>query len=346
MVCPSRVKGYFCDVKIHNTYINRCIALAKNGLPAAMPNPSVGAVLVHNNKIIAEGYTSAYGGSHAEVNCIAFAKANTPELIAQSTLYVSLEPCSHWGKTPPCADLVIASGIKKVVIGTIDPFAKVAGAGIKRLIQAGVDVTVGIQEKECQEINKRFFTYHEKKRPYIILKWAETADGFIAPKTRDAQQPVWITNTYSRQLVHKWRSEEMAILVGGKTVLEDNPSLTTRDWEGKNPLRVVIDTKGNLGKNLAVFNQEAETLVIPSTDPQLISETLYDKEIQSVIIEGGAQTLQQFIDVNLWDEARIFKGNISFSDGTRAPQLSQHFLLEKTDTILDNTLHYYKNSHH
>lgn len=311
-----------------------------------MPNPSVGAVLVHNNKIIAEGYTSAYGGSHAEVNCIAFAKANTPELIAQSTLYVSLEPCSHWGKTPPCADLVIASGIKKVVIGTIDPFAKVAGAGIKRLIQAGVDVTVGIQEKECQEINKRFFTYHEKKRPYIILKWAETADGFIAPKTRDAQQPVWITNTYSRQLVHKWRSEEMAILVGGKTVLEDNPSLTTRDWEGKNPLRVVIDTKGNLGKNLAVFNQEAETLVIPSTDPQLISETLYDKEIQSVIIEGGAQTLQQFIDVNLWDEARIFKGNISFSDGTRAPQLSQHFLLEKTDTILDNTLHYYKNSHH
>ena len=311
-----------------------------------MPNPSVGAVLVHNNKIIAEGYTSAYGGSHAEVNCIAFAKANTPELIAQSTLYVSLEPCSHWGKTPPCADLVIASGIKKVVIGTIDPFAKVAGAGIKRLIQAGVDVTVGIQEKECQEINKRFFTYHEKKRPYIILKWAETADGFIAPKTRDAQQPVWITNTYSRQLVHKWRSEEMAILVGGKTVLEDNPSLTTRDWEGKNPLRVVIDTKGNLGKNLAVFNQEAETLVMPSTDPQLISETLYDKEIQSVIIEGGAQTLQQFIDVNLWDEARIFKGNISFSEGTKAPQLSQHFLLEKTDTILDNTLLYYKNSHH
>jgi len=333
-------------VKIHNTYINRCIALAKNGLPAAMPNPSVGAVLVHNNKIIAEGYTSAYGGSHAEVHCIAFAKANTPDLIAQSTLYVSLEPCSHWGKTPPCADLVVASSIKKVVIGTIDPFAKVAGAGIERLIQAGVDVTVGIQEKECQEINKRFFTYHEKKRPYIILKWAETADGFIAPKTRDAQQPVWITNTYSRQLVHKWRSEEMAILVGGKTVLEDNPSLTTRDWEGKNPLRVVIDTKENLDNNLTVFNQEAETLVIASTDPQLISETLYDKEIQSVIVEGGAQTLQHFIDTNLWDEARIFKGNISFSKGTKAPQLSQYFLLEKTDTILDNTLHYYKNSHH
>ncbi|WP_298326499.1 bifunctional diaminohydroxyphosphoribosylaminopyrimidine deaminase/5-amino-6-(5-phosphoribosylamino)uracil reductase RibD [uncultured Dokdonia sp.] len=331
-------------MKIHNTYINRCIALAKNGLPAAMPNPSVGAVLVYNNKIIAEGYTSAYGGSHAEVNCIAFAKANTPELIAKSTLYVSLEPCSHWGKTPPCADLVVASGIKKVVIGTIDPFAKVAGAGIKRLIQAGVDVTVGVQEKECQEINKRFFTYHEKKRPYIILKWAETADGFIAPKTRDAQEPVWITNSYSRQLVHKWRSEEMAILVGGKTVLEDNPSLTTRDWEGKNPLRVVIDTKGNLDKNLAVFNQEAETLVIPSTDPQLISETLYDKGIQSVIIEGGAQTLQYFIDANHWDEARAFKGNTSFSEGTKAPQLSQYFLLEKTDTILDNTLHYYKNS--
>lgn len=331
-------------MKIHNTYINRCIALAKNGLPAAMPNPSVGAVLVHNNKIIAEGYTSAYGGSHAEVNCIAFAKANTPELIAKSTLYVSLEPCSHWGKTPPCADLVVASGIKKVVIGTIDPFAKVAGAGIKRLILAGVDVTVGVQEKECQEINKRFFTYHEKKRPYIILKWAETADGFIAPKTRDAQQPVWITNPYSRQLVHKWRSEEMAILVGGKTVLEDNPSLTTRDWEGKNPLRVVIDTKGNLDNNLSVFNHEAETLIIPDTDPQLISETLFDKGIQSVIIEGGAQTLQHFIDANHWDEARVFKGNTSFSEGTKAPQLSQHFLLEKTDIVLDNSLHYYKNS--
>lgn len=331
-------------MKIHNTYINRCLELAKNGLPAAMPNPSVGAVLVHNNRIVAEGFTSAYGGSHAEVNCINYAKENCPELITESTLYVSLEPCSHYGKTPPCADLVIASGIKKVVIGTIDPFAKVAGNGVKKLISAGVDVRVGFLEKECYEINKRFFTYHEKKRPYIILKWAQTIDGFIAPETRDTQNPVWITNTHSRQLVHKWRSEEMGILIGGKTALDDNPSLTTRDWEGKSPTRIVIDTKDNLSKSLKVFDDSAPTIHLTSKTPSAICDRLYEEKIQSVIIEGGAQTLQDFIDVGLWDEARVFQGDTNFYGGTKAPQLAK--TAEKIDslTIKEDRLHIYKNN--
>lgn len=309
-----------------------------------MPNPSVGAVLVHNDSIIAEGYTSAYGGPHAEVNCIAFAKANTPELIAKSTLYVSLEPCSHWGKTPPCANLVIDSGIKRVVIGTIDPFAKVAGAGIKKLMQAGVDVTVGVLEKECQEVNKRFFTYHNEKRPFIILKWAETANGFIAPATRDKQEPVWITNTLSRQLVHKLRSEEMGILVGGKTVIEDNPTLTTRDWHGSNPTRIVIDTQGNLPKELHIFNNEAPTIVLKDSDPKSICKELFDHNIQSVIVEGGAATLQGFIDAALWDEASIFTGLTNFNAGIKAPKKTSQFTLQSTQHIKGDRLDTYTRS--
>lgn len=309
-----------------------------------MPNPSVGAVLVHDSKIIAEGYTSAYGGAHAEVNCIALAKMKAPQLLSKSTLYVSLEPCSHYGKTPPCADLIIDSGIKKVVIGTIDPFAKVAGAGIKKLMVAGCDVSIGVLEDECRESNKRFFTYHEKKRPYIILKWAQTLDGFIAPETRDAQQPVWITNKRSRQLVHKWRSEEQAILVGGKTVLEDNPSLTTRDWEGKNPIRIVVDSKNNLPQDLKIFNNDAETISIENSEPEAICKTLYENEIQSVIIEGGRHTLQQFIDAGIWDEARVFYGKNIFRDGTKAPTINQTFSETSRKVIADDTLIYYKNS--
>ncbi len=309
-----------------------------------MPNPSVGAVLVHNNTIIAEGYTSAYGGPHAEVNCIAFAKANTPELIAKSTLYVSLEPCSHWGKTPPCADLVIDSGIKRVVIGTIDPFAKVAGAGIKKLMQAGVDVTVGVLEKECQEVNKRFFTYHNEKRPFIILKWAETANGFIAPATRDKQEPVWITNPHSRQLVHKLRSEEMGILVGGKTVIEDNPTLTTRDWHGSNPTRIVIDTQGNLPEELHIFNNEAPTIVLKDSDPKSICKELFEHNIQSVIVEGGAATLQGFIDAALWDEARVFTGLTNFNAGIKAPKKTSQFTLQSSQHIQGDRLDTYTRS--
>ncbi len=309
-----------------------------------MPNPSVGAILVYGETIISEGYTSAYGGPHAEVNCIAFAKATSPKLIPKSTLYVTLEPCSHYGKTPPCADLVIASGIKKVVIGTIDPFAKVAGNGIKKLIKAGIDVTVGVLEKECYELNKRFFTYHKQQRPYIILKWAQTLDHFVAPLTRDSQNPVWITNTYSRQLVHKWRSEEMGILVGGKTVLEDNPSLTTRDWQGRSPLRIVIDTKGTLSKEHTVFNSSAKTRIISEADPKKICEILFEEGIQSVIIEGGTQTLQEFIKANLWDEARVFTGNTFFNEGIKAPLHTTSFTPISTQLIEDDQLNIYKNN--
>ncbi|WP_094179244.1 bifunctional diaminohydroxyphosphoribosylaminopyrimidine deaminase/5-amino-6-(5-phosphoribosylamino)uracil reductase RibD, partial [Flavobacterium psychrophilum] len=202
-------------MKIHEKYIKRCIELAKNGLPAAMPNPSVGAVIVFENKIIGEGYTAAYGGNHAEVNAILSVK--NKDLLAKSTIYVSLEPCSHFGKTPPCCDLIIKYKIPNVVIGTVDSNSKVSGQGIKKLIEAGANVIVGILEAECRESNKRFFTFHEKKRPYIILKWAETKDQFIAPLLKNEQKPVWITNIYSRQLAHKWRTEEQAILVGTQT---------------------------------------------------------------------------------------------------------------------------------
>jgi diaminohydroxyphosphoribosylaminopyrimidine deaminase/5-amino-6-(5-phosphoribosylamino)uracil reductase len=322
-----KVKSYFCDVKIHEKYIKRCIELAKNGLSAAMPNPSVGAVIVFENKIIGEGYTSAYGGNHAEVNAISSVK--NKELLAKSTIYVSLEPCSHFGKTPPCCDLIIKYKIPNVVIGTVDSNSKVSGQGIKKLIEAGANVTVGILEAECRESNKRFFTFHEKKRPYIILKWAETEDGFIAPSSKNEQKPVWITNIYSRQLVHKWRSEEQAILVGTQTVIDDNPKLDVRDWIGKNPIRIVLDKNNKIPKESHIFDIRQKTLVISdktinySENVALqIAAYLFDNNLQSVIIEGGRQTLQTFIDANLWDEARIFRGKEMFSGGTKAPVIT------------------------
>ncbi|WP_299678903.1 bifunctional diaminohydroxyphosphoribosylaminopyrimidine deaminase/5-amino-6-(5-phosphoribosylamino)uracil reductase RibD [uncultured Dokdonia sp.] len=330
-------------MKIHEKYIKRCIDLAKNGLPSAMPNPSVGALLLVDNRIIAEGYTSAYGGPHAEVNAITYAQTHSPELLQKATLYVTLEPCSHYGKTPPCADLVVASGIKKVVIGTTDPFAKVAGNGIKKLMEAGIDVTVGILESECYEVNKRFFTYHEKKRPYILLKWAETLDGYIAPAQRDKTAPVWITNLYSRQLVHKWRSEEQAILVGANTVLADNPSLTTRDWYGTSPLRVVLNERNELPKDASIFNDQAETIVIASQDPNEVIEILYKKGIQSIIIEGGAKTLQHFIDAGIWDEARVFTGKTTFENGMKAPVFHTQHYTATTQDIKGDILTTYKN---
>lgn len=330
-------------MNIQETYIKRCIQLAKNGLPNAMPNPSVGAILVHKENCIAQGYTSAYGGAHAEVNCIAFAQKHSPELINKSTLYVSLEPCSHYGKTPPCADLIIRSGIKKVVIGSRDPFKKVAGSGIKKLKDAGIDVTVGILEKECRALNKRFFTFHLKERPYIILKWAQSKDRFIAPASKNKAEPIWITNAQSRQLVHKWRSEEQAILIGANTALMDNPSLTTRDWQGASPLRVVLDARDTLSKDLKVFNDEAQTLRLKTEEPKTICKCLYNKGIQSVIIEGGSKTLQRFIDSNLWDEARIFESPMIFSNGTISPSLSKNISLEQTRLLQNDCLHIYKN---
>jgi diaminohydroxyphosphoribosylaminopyrimidine deaminase/5-amino-6-(5-phosphoribosylamino)uracil reductase len=252
--------SYFCDVKIHEKYIKRCIELAKNGLGTTYPNPLVGSVIVFENQIIGEGWHQKAGKPHAEVHAINSVKDIS--LLSKATIYVSLEPCSHFGKTPPCSDLIIENNIPNVVIGTVDPNEKVAGKGIQKLIDAGIHVTIGILENECNELNKRFFTFHQKKRPYIILKWAETADGFIAPVFKNKQQPVWITNPSSRQLVHKWRSEEQAILVGTQTVLDDNPSLSVRDWTGNQPIKIILDPKNRLDENLTVFNSDEKTLVI------------------------------------------------------------------------------------
>ena len=244
----------------HETYIKRCLQIAKNGLGSTRPNPMVGAVIVFENKIIGEGFTSAYGNNHAEVNAIK--SVTKKELLARSTLYVTLEPCSHFGKTPPCSDLIVKHKIPKVVIGCMDDNPEVAGKGISKLKASGCKVKVGVLEDECKSHHNRFFTFHNKKRPYIILKWAETKDGFIAPKLKKEQKPVWITNQYSRQLVHKWRAEEQAILVGTNTVLKDNPSLTVRDWTGNNPLRVVLDRTLKLNSDFSVFDNKAKTLVI------------------------------------------------------------------------------------
>ena len=333
-------------MKQHEIYIKRCLQIAKNGLGTTRPNPMVGAVIVHNTKIIGEGFTSAYGGNHAEVNAINSVK--NKELLKQATLYVTLEPCSHFGKTPPCSDLIIRHQIPNVVIGCVDDNPQVAGKGIAKLKAASCKVTVGILENECKAHHKRFFTFHNKKRPYIILKWAETSDGFIAPTTKDKAAPVWITNKYSRQLVHKWRAEEQAILVGTNTVLEDNPSLTVRDWTGKNPIRIILDRTHKLSKNHSVFNTESETIIISENEvdfnkplAQEICNFLHSKDINSVIIEGGAQMLQTFIDENLWDEARVFKGSSNFKTGTKAPLFSGELISE--ELISADTLKYFIN---
>ena len=318
----------------HEFYINRCLQIAKNGLGSTQPNPMVGSVIVHNNQIIGEGFTSKYGSHHAEVNAIASVKDKT--LLNQSTIYVTLEPCAHYGKTPPCSDLIIQHKIPNVVIGCIDDYKEVAGKGIKKLKDAGIHVTVGVLANVCKLHHKRFFTFHNKKRPYIILKWAQTANGFIAPETKTENKPVWITNKTSRQLVHKWRAEEQAILVGTNTVLKDNPSLTTRDWTGSNPTRIVIDKTNKLSKNHSVFNNDANTIIINESvvdfSKNLASQIctmLYKNNITSVIIEGGLKTLQTFIDEQLWDEARVFIGNTTFNNGTKAPKITGSLLQQE-----------------
>ncbi|MFV8466325.1 bifunctional diaminohydroxyphosphoribosylaminopyrimidine deaminase/5-amino-6-(5-phosphoribosylamino)uracil reductase RibD [Flavobacterium sp. LB1P62] len=327
-------------MKTHEKYIKRCIELAKNGLGTTYPNPMVGSVIVYNDTIIGEGWHKKAGEPHAEVNAVNSVKDKS--LLKKATIYVSLEPCSHFGKTPPCCDLIIKNKIPNVVIGTIDPNIKVAGNGIKKLIEAGIQVTVGILEAECHELNKRFFTFHEKKRPYIILKWAESQDGFIAPLEKDEKKPVWITTVYSRQLVHKWRTEEQAILVGTQTVIDDNPKLNARDWDGNNPIRLILDQNNRIPEDSHIFDNKTKTIVFSKSKTTIkkentifevidfnqniavqIIEVLYKHQIQSVIIEGGKQTLQTFIDKNLWDEARIFVGNVQFTVGTKAPILDK-----------------------
>ncbi len=321
--------------------------IGKNGLGTTRPNPMVGCVIVCNNKIIGESFTSPYGYSHAEVNAINSVKDKA--LLRKSTLYVTLEPCSHFGKTPPCSDLIIRHNIPEVVIGCIDDNPEVAGRGIAKLKASGCHVIVGVLEEACKEHHKRFFTFHNKKRPYIILKWAETTDGFIAPKTKDEKKPVWITNQYSRQLVHKWRAEEQAILIGTHTVMEDNPSLTVRDWKGQNPIRVVLDKSFKLKNDFSVFDNQSETIRITNTEIDFeqplatqVCRMLHDKNINSIIIEGGAKTLQTFIDENLWDEARVFIGKPQFKEGVKAPKLKRQLISESK--ILEDTLKIYRNN--
>ena len=334
-------------------YINRCLQLAKMGFPAAAPNPSVGAVVVFENKIIGEGFTSAYGGNHAEVNAILTVKNKL--LLSKSTLYVSLEPCSHFGKTPPCADLIIRNKIPKVVIGIGDSHEKVAGAGIQKLRDAGVEVQVGVLEKECWAANKRFFTFLEKKRPYIVLKWAESLDGFIAPSQQVRGQSVAISNQISRQLAHKFRSENQAILVGTHTVLMDNPKLNVRNWTGKNPVRIVLDRTRKIDNAYFVTDLTQKTIVITeqkkiqSIDNLLFEYCIFDQhlfenvcsilqkhKIQSVLVEGGAQTLQGFIDANLWDECHVFKTDTVFKSGVAAPKIKYENV--KKTTVLNDQL--------
>lgn len=329
-------------MKIHEKYIKRCIELARNGFGTTYPNPMVGSVIVYEDKIIGEGWHKKAGGPHAEVNAVQSVKDKS--LLKKATIYVSLEPCSHFGKTPPCCDLIIANKIPNVVVGTVDPNEKVAGNGIKKLLEAGVNVTVGILEDECNELNKRFFTFHQKKRPYIILKWAESQDGFLAPEKEIGQErkPVWITNQYSRQLVHKWRSEEQAILTGTQTVIDDNPKLNTRDWSGNNPVRVILDQNNRISKDSFVFDDSVKTIILTKSENNISTENtifekidfdeniiqnilsvLYKHQIQSVIIEGGKKTIQSFIDQNIWDEARIFIGKNVFKNGTKAPEIQK-----------------------
>lgn len=345
----------------HEIYMLRCLELAKLGMGHVSPNPMVGAVIVLNGKVIGEGYHQKYGGAHAEVNAVKQVIGrydNYADLLKQATIYVSLEPCAHYGKTPPCADLIIKHQIPKVVIGCRDPFDQVNGKGIEKLQAAGVEVVLGVLELECRWLNRRFFTRVKKHRPYIILKWAQTSDGFFAPA--DGSQ-FWITGEESRKLVHQWRSEEDAILVGTKTVAADNPQLNVRLIEGKSPKRVVIDRELKLDKSLNIFDQSVDTLIFNEVEtringknkyialedfgryvPQYILYQLYMQDIQSVIVEGGAHTLNTFIEAGLWDEARIFTGTVNLTNGIKAPQINgiiEEEILSGTDrlTILVNS---------
>ena len=343
----------------HQTYIKRCVELAQNGLGTTYPNPLVGSVIVYNDIIIGEGWHKKTGESHAEV--IAINSIKDKSLLKKSTIYVSLEPCSHFGKTPPCADLIIEHQIPKVVIGTIDPFAKVCGNGIAKLKNAGIEVEVGFLEKECNELNKRFFTFHQKKRPYIILKWAQTQDGFIAPLQKNHNRPVWVSNEFSRQLVHKWRTEEQAILVGTNTVLQDNPKLDIRHWIGQNPMRIVLDRELKIPEDYSVYDTNSKTIFITEKHKESFKENiyfetidfqnnrnaqildiLYKHQIQSVIIEGGTSVLQSFIKDNLWDEARVFASDLILENGIKAPDFDVE---EHSQTsILNDTLSLFYNS--
>lgn len=337
--------------------MHRCLELAKLGAGHVAPNPMVGAVLVHNEKIIGEGYHQIHGHAHAEVNCINSVSEENKNLISKSTLFVSLEPCVHHGKTPPCTDLILYNKIPKVVVGCRDPFDKVNGKGIDKLKTAGLEVVTNILEKECVDLNKRFFSFYQKRRPYIILKWAQSNNGKIA---NEDYSRIFITNEFTNRLVHKWRSEEASILVGTNTALRDDPELTVRFWQGKNPTRLIIDMNLNLSKSLKIFNGQSYTIIFNAAkhehhdnllyyqlanDASLVHQiinALYQLNIQSVIIEGGAKTLQSFINEKMWDEARVITNEeLIIEDGLAAPELS-HFNQTHLETIFTDKIHYYQ----
>ena len=350
--------AYFCSLKIHESYMQRCLQLAAISAGQVAPNPMVGAVLVYDKKIIGEGYHEKFGEAHAEVNCINSVAEADKKFIEASALYVSLEPCAHFGKTPPCADLIIKHKIPHVVIGCRDSFEAVAGKGIERLKAAGTAVVVGVLEKECLELNKRFFVFHKKKRPYIILKWAQSSDGMIAAP--DGER-TFISNEFTNRLVHKWRAEEAAILVGTNTALQDDPALTARLWPGKNPVRLVIDKDLKLPDHLKLFDGNTKTIVfnykkdaektnllyyqLKKEEDILtqIAAALYSLNIQSVIVEGGTKLLQSFIDAGLWDEARVISnGQLIIGNGINAPHLKDHIQAEE-QKIGTDTISFFKN---
>lgn len=338
--------------------MRRCLDLARLGQGLVAPNPLVGSVVVFKDRIIGEGYHKAFGEAHAEVNAIQ--SVTQSECFAKSILYVNLEPCSHTGKTPPCADMIIKTGISTVVIGTPDPNPLVCGNGIMKLREHGIHVHVGLLGEECRALNRRFITFHSRQRPHIILKWAQTRDSFIDVIRQDPanEHPQWISNPISRMLVHKWRSEEQSILVGTQTALMDDPQLNVREWSGKSPLRMVIDRHLQLPEHLKLFYPTQPTMVFNEIKDDVIGNIryirldftksilrdmlhfLYHEGIQSVLVEGGRKLLMSFIDENLWDEARVFIGPQRFEEGVEAPRIN-HVVPEKSFIRQDELLFYY-----
>ncbi len=322
----------------HESFMQRCVDLAYLGQGNVSPNPMVGCVIVKNGLIIGEGYHSEFGGKHAEIKAIE--SVIDQKEIENSTVYISLEPCVHHGKTPPCVHELINRKIKTAVIGSRDSNPIVGGKGIESLKRVGIEVIENILEEECRKLNKRFFTFHEKRRPYVILKWAQTSDGYLDKNREIGEKGVnWISSPESKVLVHKWRSEEQSILVGRNTILNDNPSLTVREISGKNPTRIVIDSQLQLSKDVNIFSKDAPTLVfnrlkndkidgvewikISETSTKHILDELFKRNIQSVLVEGGSRTLQYFIIDNVWDEARVIVGDVKFGDGIKAPVMNK-----------------------
>ncbi len=338
--------------------MRRCLELAKQAVGHVAPNPMVGAVLVHDERIIGEGYHQLYGRSHAEVNCIDSVRNKDEKLISHSTLYVSLEPCAHHGRTPPCADLIIKKKIPSVVIGCRDPFKKVDGKGIEKLLASGIEVMQDVLKEECVEVNKRFLTFHTKHRPYIILKWAQSNNGKIAGIN---DERIFISNEFTNRIVHKWRSEEAAILVGTNTALLDDPELNVRLWNGTQPVRLILDMDLRLPQSLKIFNDRSKTIIFNaikheegnnllyyeiSNDVNIvhqITHALYQLNIQSVFIEGGAKLLQSFIDEEMWDEAVIINNKeLIIKNGLSAPMLKREKLICSENIFSDN-ISYYQN---